>query len=310
MLSSPDSPSMISVRRSSPYFVRTSFSSSTMICISSRSLARIARSRSIVFSSSASSSRIFCRSRPVSRCSCMSRIACAWICDRPKLRHQAVARLGNGLRPADQLDDRVEVIERDLQAFEDVIARLGLPELELGAAADDFAAELDEALDQLEQVQHLRPAADDREHDDAEARLQRRVLVEVVEHDLGHFAALQLDDDAHAVAVGFVAQVGDAFDRLLAHQVGDPLDQLRLVDLIRNLGDDDRDPVALLVRLDRRLGAHHESSRGRSSTPARCPSRPTMKPPVGKSGPGIRRISCLSFSPRVIGRLVAASACR
>ena len=63
--------------------------------------------------------------------------------------------------------------------------------------------------------------------------LQLRVLVEVVEDDLRHLAALQLDDDAHAVAIGLVAQVGDAFDRLLAHQIGDPLDQLRLVDLIR-----------------------------------------------------------------------------
>ena len=44
---------------------------------------RMASSRSISFSSSASSSRIFWRSRPVRRCSCMSRIACAWICDRP-----------------------------------------------------------------------------------------------------------------------------------------------------------------------------------------------------------------------------------
>ena len=44
------------------------------------------------------------------------------------------------------------MIERDLQPFEDVIARLGLAQLELGAAADDFAAEVDEALDQLEQA--------------------------------------------------------------------------------------------------------------------------------------------------------------
>ena len=173
-----------------------------------------------------------------------------------EVRHQAFARLGNGLRPADQLDDLIEVIERDLEAFEDVIAGLGLPQLELGSPADHFAPELDEAFDELQQVEHLRASADDREHDDAEARLQRRVLVEVVEHDLGHFAALQLDDDAHAVAVGFVAQIGNALDRLLAHQVGDPLDQVLLVDLIRDLGDDDRDPVALLARLDRRLGPH------------------------------------------------------
>ena len=104
-------------------------------------------------------------------------------------------------------------------------------------------------------LQHLRPAAGDRQHDDAERRLQRRVLVEVVEDDLGHLAALQLDDDPHAVAIGLVAQVRDAFDRLLAHQLGDLLDQPRLVDLVRNLGDDDRLLVALLALLDRRLRA-------------------------------------------------------
>ena len=88
--------------------------------------------------------------------------------------------------------------------------------------------------------------------------LQLGVLVEVVEHHLRHLAALQLDDDPHAVAIGLVAQIGDALDHLLAHQVGDPLDQLRLVHLIRNLGDDDRLAVALLVGLDLGLGAHQD----------------------------------------------------
>ena len=152
------------------------------------------------------------------------------------------------------------MVERDLQPFEDVVPRLGLAQLELGAAAHDLAAEVDEALDHLEERHHLRAAADDGEHDDAEAELQRRVLVEVVEDDLRHFAALQLDDDPHAVAIGLVAQIGNAFDRLLADEVGDPLDELRLVDLVRNLGDDDRLPVALLGRLDRRPRAHHDGA--------------------------------------------------
>ncbi len=103
-------------------------------------------------SARASSSRIFWRSRPVRRCSCMSRIACAWSCDSLNCGHQAVARLGRALRPANQLDDLVEVIERDLEAFEDVGARLGLAQLELGAAPDDLAPELDEVLDDLEQA--------------------------------------------------------------------------------------------------------------------------------------------------------------
>ena len=61
---------------------------------------------------------------------------------------------------------------------------------------------------------------------------------------------------AHAFAIGFVAQIRNAFDGLLAHELGDLLDQPRLVHLIRNLGDDDRLLVALLRLLDRRLGAH------------------------------------------------------
>ena len=238
--------SMISVRRSSPNFSRTAFSSSTTT-LHQQLVAREDRAQ------------------PLDRLQQLGQLVedllpleagqplQLHVEDRLRLqlrqlelRHQPFARFGRVLRSANQLDHLVEVIERDLQAFEDVRARLGLAQLELGAAADDLAAELDEVLDDLDERQHLRPAADDRQHDDAERRLQLRVLVEVVQHDLRHFAALQLDDDAHAVAVGLVAQIGDAFDRLLAHQLGDLLEQPLLVDLVRDLGDDDRDLVALL----------------------------------------------------------------
>ena len=86
------------------------------------------------------------------------------------------------------------------------------------------------------------------------------MLVEIVQHDVRQLAALELDDDPHAVAVGFVAQVGNALDLLVAHELGHVGDQLRLVDLIRNLRDDDRHAVALLVLLDRRLAADHDAA--------------------------------------------------
>ena len=64
------------------------------------------------------------------------------------------------------------MIERDLQAFEDVRAGFRLAQLELGAAPDDLAPEFEEALDDVDERQHPRPAADDRQHDDAKRRLE------------------------------------------------------------------------------------------------------------------------------------------
>jgi hypothetical protein len=163
------------------------------------------------------------------------------------------------LRTADQRDHRIEVVERDPQPFEDVGSSLRLAEFELRAAAHDVAPELDEALDQFEQRQHARPAVDDRQHDDAERGLQRRVLVQVVQHDVGQFAALQLDHDPHALTVGLVADVRDALERLLAHQIGNALDQLGLVDLVRDLGDDDCLAIAATAeRLDFAARAHDD----------------------------------------------------
>src|SRR5690606_35779668 len=72
----------------------------------------------------------------------------------------------------------------------------------------------------------------------------------------------ELDDDAHAVLVGLVAQAiggDDAFYHLVAYGLGDALEQARLVDLIRRLGDDAR-LTALLVLFDRRARAHVEAS--------------------------------------------------
>ena len=175
---------------------------------------------------------------------------------QPELRDQPGLGFSGILRAADQLDDRIEVIQRDLQAFENVRARFGLAQLELDAPADHVAPEVDEELDHLEQAEHLRPAGDNRQRDDAERLLQLRLLEQVVQHHFGDFAALQLDDDAHAVAIGFVAQIGNAFDRFLADQLGDPLEQARLVQLIRDFGDDDLLAIALLRRFDLGAGAH------------------------------------------------------
>jgi hypothetical protein len=175
-----------------------------------------------------------------------------------ELHHQAFTRFRRALRSANQLDHFVQVIERDLEAFEDVGARFGLAQLEFGPASHDLAPELDEVLEDLDERQYAGPAGHNREHDDPERRLQLRVLVEVVEDDLWHFAAPQLDHDPHALAVGLVPQIADPLDRLLARELGNLLEQPRLVHLVGDLGDDDGGLVPLLVLLDLDLGAHRD----------------------------------------------------
>ena len=110
----------------------------------------------------------------------------------------------------------------------------------LGAAGDHVLAELEERAQHVGERHHLRPPAVQRDHVGAEARLQRGEAPELVEHHLGDRVALDLDDDPHAVAVGFVAQVGNSFDALFVDQLRDPLDQRRLVDLVGDLADDQR----------------------------------------------------------------------
>ena len=92
------------------------------------------------------------------------------------------------------------------------------------------------------QRQQARLAIDQRDHVDAERDLHLRLLEQVVQQHVGHRVLAHFDDDAHAVLVGLVAQtVGrNAFDDFFFVQVGDLLDQPRLVHLIRQLGDDDR----------------------------------------------------------------------
>ncbi len=169
----------------------------------------------------------------------------------PGPAHQRLARRRRVGRGPDETDHLVDVGHGDGEADLQVggVARLGEPEL--GAAGDDLLAEVDEGHQDVAQVHQLRSAAVQRDHVAAERGLHGGEAPKLVQHHVGDSIALQLDDDAHALAVGLVAQVGDALDALLADQLGDALDQRRLVDLVGDLGDDER--LALLAQ---RLGVH------------------------------------------------------
>ena len=100
-------------------------------------------------------------------------------------------------------------------------------------------AVIDEMLDQIAHRQHLGTAVHQRDIVHCKRSLQRRILEKRVQHDAGDGVVFENDDDAKAVAVRFVVDVGDALDLLLVDHVGDLLDHLGLVDHVGNLGDDD-----------------------------------------------------------------------
>ncbi len=172
---------------------------------------------------------------------------------------EVFAGVGAGVGLADDADDGVEVIDGDLEAEQGVFAVAGLAEKEGGAAADDVDAVIDEGVDRVVEREFLRLAVEDGQEDHREGLLHLGVFVELVEDDFMLRAALELDDDAHAVAVGLVADVGDVVDDFFVDDFGDALDEIGLVDLVRDLGDDDGLAAAGDL-LKAAFGAHHEAA--------------------------------------------------
>ena len=66
------------------------------------------------------------------------------------------------------------------------------------AACDDFAAVLQEDLDQVFQVAQLGLTVDQSHHVHAEGVLQLGLFVKVVQDHFGHCAAFELNHQAHA----------------------------------------------------------------------------------------------------------------
>src|SRR6266511_3668466 len=135
---------------------------------------------------------------------------------RPVTRHQRFAcHVGVG-GSANELDHLVDIADGNGEPDQHMGAIARLAEQILGAPRNYLLAEGDEGGEQVLEIHHQRATALEGDDIGAEGRLQRRVAVELVEHDVRHSLALELDDDAIAVAVGLVAQRGDTVDLLVA----------------------------------------------------------------------------------------------
>ena len=173
--------------------------------------------------------------------------------------------LGRGrvVRAADDLDDLVDVEDRDEQAVDEVEAVGGLLAAERRAAAYDLEAVAEEDLEHLLQAERARLAVDEGDGVDAEGVLERGLAVELLEDRLGDEAVLDLDDQAQAVlAVAEVLDVGDALQLLGQDELLDLLHHALGADAVGELGDHDA-LAARGHRLDPGGGAHLEGAAAR-----------------------------------------------
>src|SRR6516165_7386969 len=173
-------------------------------------------------------------------------------------------------RIADQRNDLVEIGDGDQQPEQDVRALPCLGEEVAGSPGYHLLTKSDKGGDDVAQGQQLWPTAIQRQHVDAEARLQRGVPVQLIEHDVRLGVTLQFDDDAHAFAIALVAQIRYALDQLLADRLRNPLNQPRLVDLIWDLGANDR--FAILAHLFGMGLAAHDDRTSAGLVGSMCPS--------------------------------------
>ena len=151
------------------------------------------------------------------------------------------------------------MVESHQVALEDMGTRLGLLEVKAGAAGDDVDLVVDVVLQHLAQAQAFWNAVDKRQVVGTEGRLQRGVLVQVVEYDLRDDALLKFDDQTDTLLVGLIAHIRDTLDALVVDELGDLLLKGALVDHVGNLGKDQA-AAAGLGGLHMSLGAHGDGA--------------------------------------------------
>ena len=120
---------------------------------------------------------------------------------------------------------------------------------------------VDVVRQRLRQVERARHAVHQRQHVDAEAGLQRRLLEEVVEDDVGVGVALQLDHQPRLLVGRRVAQLADPVEVPRPHQLGDLLLDHLHRRLVRQLGH--HDAIADAALLDLGDGAHLDRTAAR-----------------------------------------------
>ena len=177
-----------------------------------------------------------------------------------RLGHQVFLGLRLVFGRADDGDDTVDVVGRNLETLKDMRAVARLLQIKACSALDNVLLEHNILVDDLAQRQNTRLqfaicARYERNVNHRNCVLQLGVGEQLVQNHLRVCVAANIDHDLHAFARGMVLNIGNAVDALVLDEVCHRLHETRLIDHVGNLGDLDLAPAVWQVN-DLRLGAH------------------------------------------------------
>ena len=155
----------------------------------------------------------------------------------------------------DDMDNFVDVVAGNLEAFEDMSAFASLLKVVFRSACHNLELMVKIRVEHFAECENLRLIVYKSQHIHRESCLQICILEKLIEDNLSVYVATKLDYDTHTFAVTFVTEVCDAFDTLVTVKLGNMLDKTSLVDHIWNFCNDNA-VSAVCPFFDFALGAH------------------------------------------------------
>ncbi len=147
------------------------------------------------------------------------------------------------------VDDFIKIIDSLPETFQYMGPCFCLFQVVPGSSADYFFLVPDIVLDGFLEIEDpglklTVGCLHQSQHIDIEGILHLCKGVQTVQNNHGIGVAPEFNHYTHAVPVGFITEVGYAFYLLIPYKLGDPFNQARLVDLVREFGYNNSLPVS------------------------------------------------------------------
>src|SRR5208283_4617087 len=132
---------------------------------------------------------------------------------------------------------------------------LSLTQFETRLAQDDAPAMLQEFVQHFHKSQNMRLPLYKRKHDNPKSGFHCRMFVKIINNYLRHLAALNFYNNPYPVPVGFVSDIRDAFNSLLADKLSNFFNETGFINLVRQLCDNNAF-IAACLALNQNFGTH------------------------------------------------------